>query len=116
MYSQVTSTGEENQTNMEEILNNTTILRQGKQTQSRLIVFISNYVPRLFRFAGTCRYRRIPFRSSVCSGVHFHHIAVDDGGSIGSVPPRVSVQVNETKDESVHQECGASREAGSQEG
>lgn len=48
--------------------------------------------------------------------MHFDHVAVDGGGSIGGVPPSVGVQVNETKNESIHKKCGALREAGSQEG
>jgi hypothetical protein len=46
--------------------------------------------------------------------VHFDRIAVDCGGSIGGVPPRVGVEMNEGENEGVQEKCDASMEAGGQ--
>ena len=43
--------------------------------------------------------------------MQFDPIAVDCGGSIGGISPRVGVEVNEGEDEGVHEKRDASREA-----
>ena len=83
--------------------------RYNTQTLSpRLIVLISNDVSYLLWLTSTCRDRRIPFWSSVRGRMHFDHIAVDSGRSIGGVSPGVGVKVNEGEDEGVQEKRDAS--------